>query len=139
MFRAVALVAWLAIAIGCGRIGFDASERGTPSDGPGDGTTTTDGTDASGVVAVDYLKPQIVGAGDRFGAKLAISDDGSTLAVGAYAEASNATGINGDAKATNTETGDAFGSCVAISGAGGALVIGALGEDSEGGAVYVVE
>ena len=36
------------------------------------------------------------GDGDQFGFALAISDDGSTVAVGANAEDSNATGINGN-------------------------------------------
>ena len=36
------------------------------------------------------------GDGDQFGFSLALSDDGNTLAVGAIAEDSNATGINGN-------------------------------------------
>jgi len=43
-----------------------------------------------------YVKASNTGAFDRFGSVLALSADGATLAVGAYAEASAATGINGD-------------------------------------------
>ena len=41
-----------------------------------------------------YLKASNTGAGDQFGVNVAIAGD--TLAVGAYGEASNATGINGN-------------------------------------------
>jgi len=43
-----------------------------------------------------YLKASNTGAGDRFGYDLSLSGDGSMLAVGAYFEDGNATGINGD-------------------------------------------
>lgn len=43
-----------------------------------------------------YLKASNPDAGDMFGSSLAISDDGSTLAIGAFAEHSNATGIGGN-------------------------------------------
>src|SRR5690554_2916284 len=43
-----------------------------------------------------YIKASNTGAGDYFGFSVAISADGNTLAVGAYWEDSNATGINGD-------------------------------------------
>jgi hypothetical protein len=95
--------------------------------------------------------------GDSFGRALALSADGNTLAVGAPAEDSNATGINGNqsddsaadagavyvfvrtvgvwsqqayVKASNTEVGDYFGSAVALSGDGQTLAVGALYEDS---------
>lgn len=42
-----------------------------------------------------YLKPANTGAGDEFGSVVAI--DGDTIVVGAYREASSATGIGGDA------------------------------------------
>ena len=41
--------------------------------------------------------------GDAFGESLSLSDDGDTLAVGAYAEDSNATGIDSDQ--SNNEAG----------------------------------
>jgi CO dehydrogenase/acetyl-CoA synthase epsilon subunit len=46
--------------------------------------------------AVGYVKASNTDAGDGFGDEVALSADGSTLAVGAYHEASNATGIDGD-------------------------------------------
>ena len=102
-----------------------------------------------------YIKASNTGSGDRFGISLALSGD--TLAVGAYREQSNATGINGDEsdnslteagavyvftrsgtvwsqqayiKASNTGSGDAFGSSVALSG--DTLAVGATGEASDG-------
>ena len=43
-----------------------------------------------------YVKASNTGAGDYFGSSVALSGDGSTLAVGAYPERSSATGINGN-------------------------------------------
>ena len=43
-----------------------------------------------------YLKASNTGASDRFGYAVALSADGSTLAVGAYGEDSNAMGAGGD-------------------------------------------
>jgi trimeric autotransporter adhesin len=42
-----------------------------------------------------YVKASNTGAGDCFGSSVALSADGDTLAVGAYNEASSATGIGG--------------------------------------------
>lgn len=94
---------------------------------------------------------------DSFGASLAISADGNTLAVGAPNESSNATNVNGDGsnngangsgaayvfsragstwtqqsyvKAFNTGALDAFGTSVALSANGNTLVVGAPYEDS---------
>lgn len=94
---------------------------------------------------------------DLFGAALAISADGNTLAVGAPNEASNANNVNGDGanngangsgaayvfsragstwtqqsylKAFNTGALDAFGTSVALSANGNTLVVGAPYEDS---------
>ena len=103
-----------------------------------------------------YIKPSN-SPGGRFGHSIAVSSDGNTLAVGAYAEDSNATGINGDQndnsaatsgavylfrfdgtewsqhdyiKASNTDVGDMFGHSVALSEEGDTLAVGAWGEDS---------
>ena len=43
-----------------------------------------------------YVKASNTGASDEFGYSVALSADGNTLAVGAYLEDSNATGVNGD-------------------------------------------
>lgn len=43
-----------------------------------------------------YVKPANTRGGDRFGNEVALSEDGATMAVGAYRDASAATGVNGD-------------------------------------------
>ena len=100
-----------------------------------------------------YLKASNTEAGDRFGGAVSLSGD--TLVVGAVAEDSNATGVNGDEtdnsasdsgavyvftrsgttwsqqaylKASNTGAGDLFGDVVSLSG--DTLVVGAVAEDS---------
>ncbi len=104
-----------------------------------------------------YVKASNAGAGDRFGWSVALSVDGDTLAVGAFNEESNATGIGGDQndnsasnsgavyvftrtgadwtqqayiKASNTDAGDQFGYSVALSAVGDTLAVGAYLEDS---------
>jgi len=103
-----------------------------------------------------YLKASNTGAGDAFGSTLALSADGSTLAVGAPYEASAATGIDGDGsddtapssgavyvfarqgivweqqayvKASNSDADDYFGIALALSADGNRLVVGAEAED----------
>ena len=104
-----------------------------------------------------YVKASNADADDRFGWSVALSDDGNTLAVGAYAEDSAATGIDGDqadntasaagavyvftrtagawkqqayVKASNTDAGDQFGFSVALNADGDTLAVGALYEAS---------
>ena len=105
-----------------------------------------------------YVKAFNTGASDHFGWSVALSDDGSTLAVGAEWESSNATGVDGNpandlapasgaayvfvrddmgawsqqayVKASNTDTYDYFGASVALSGDGNTLAVGAYYEDS---------
>ncbi|SNT18970.1 FG-GAP repeat-containing protein [Noviherbaspirillum humi] len=103
-----------------------------------------------------YLKASNTGAYDQFGFPIALSADGNTLAVGAFFEASAATGINGDEssnsatvsgavyvftrtggtwsqqayiKASNSEANDGFGSSVALSADGSTMAVGASRED----------
>jgi len=52
--------------------------------------------DADSWRQISYVKPSNTDGGERFGSALAISADGSTMVVGAYREASKATGVNGD-------------------------------------------
>ena len=100
-----------------------------------------------------YLKPSNTDAGGYFGQSVAIS--GNTIVVGAWGEASAATGVNGDQrdnsapaagaayvfvrtgttwnqqaylKASNSEAGDHFGYSVAV--AGDTAVVGAYAEAS---------
>ena len=104
-----------------------------------------------------YIKASRARPVFEFGASVALSSDGSTLAVGAYGEESAATGIDGDqddfsmidagaayvftragttwtqqayVKASNTDYDDAFGSSVSLSGDGSLLAVGAPGESS---------
>ena len=48
------------------------------------------------VDSIGYVKASNTGEDDRFGFSVSLSGDGNTLAVGAYLEASNAIGIDGD-------------------------------------------
>ncbi len=104
-----------------------------------------------------YVKASNTGAGDGFGWALALSGDGSTLAVGAPGEGSSATGINGDqadnsadssgavyvysrtgaawahqayVKASNTGKYDFFGGALTLSADGATLAVGAPYEAS---------
>lgn len=100
-----------------------------------------------------YVKASNTNAGDSFGSSVAISEN--TAIVGAQAEDSSASGINGDQvndsaseagaayvfvrdgtnwsqqaylKASNTDAGDGFGHAVSVSG--DVLIVGAFGESS---------
>jgi hypothetical protein len=105
-----------------------------------------------------YVKASNTSASDFFGYSIALSDNGTTLAVGAHEEDSGATGIDGDQfdssatdsgavyvfvrdamsqwsqqayiKASNTGGNDRFGWSVALSGFGNVLAVGAVREDS---------
>lgn len=105
----------------------------------------------------DYIKSSNNDFFDHFGYRTALSSDGNTLAVSAYFEASNATGVNGDQadntsqnsgavyvferfastwsqqayiKASNTEPNDYFGSVIGLSGDGNTLAVGTSSEQS---------
>jgi HJR/Mrr/RecB family endonuclease len=106
--------------------------------------------------AIGYFKASNTDAADNFGSSVALSADGSTLAVGAQQEQSHAMGINGNqndntgssgavyiftrtgagwsqqayVKASNTGSGDFFGSSVALSADGSTLAVGAHRERS---------
>ena len=109
-----------------------------------------------------YVKASNAGAGDGFGASVALSGDGHTLVVGAPHEDSSATWFNGNqgdnsasnsgavyvftrsgetwtqqayGKASNTGAGDLFGSSIALSANGDTLAVGAWAED--GGATGI--
>lgn len=109
-----------------------------------------------------YVKASNTGANDIFGSALALSADGSTLAVAAYQEDSAATGVGGNQadnnaalagalyvftragtawsqqayiKASNAEAGDALGASVALSADGNTLAVDAAFEDGSGAGV----
>lgn len=106
-----------------------------------------------------YIKASNTGPHDTFGARLALSRDGGTLAVAAQLEDSAGQGVNAvqndDSaqeagavyvfardgaswiqteyiKGSNTEAFDEFGSAVALNDAGTRLAVGARGEDGGG-------
>ena len=131
---------------------------GVPSAGSG---VASGGGGAAAIVGAQeaYIKASNSGFGDLFGAAIALSADGNTLAVAAVGE-SSAAGVNGDQtdntlgaagavyvlvrsgatwvqqayiKASNPDAGDEFGTSVALSADGDTLVVGAPGESSAGG------
>ncbi len=104
-----------------------------------------------------YIKASNSQHSDRFGSAISLNANGDTLAVGAPAEDSASTGINGDQsdnsasdsgalyvfvrsdglwqqqayiKASNTEPTDVFGSDFNLSAGGRILAVGAIGEGS---------
>ena len=106
-----------------------------------------------------YVKASNTEANDEFGVHMALSGDGSTLAVGAAGEFSAARGINGNqadnsaagagaayvftrgggtwsqqayVKASNARGFDEFGISVALSRDGNTLTVGAFGEQGAG-------
>lgn len=119
----------------------------------GDGCNATCQT-----TALVYVKASNTDGNDLFGSSIAISRDGSTLAIGAFGEASKGAGgtAPGDddapsagavyvyvrvgmawqprayLKPSNPDSGDQFGFSLALSGDGATLAIGAPGESSAG-------
>ena len=111
----------------------------------------------SGWLQQAYVKASNTGANDLFGSAVALSADGTTLAVGALEEDSSAPGIGGNqadnsapqagsayiltrnagtwsqqayVKASNTGSGDLFGGQLVLSADGNTLVVAAEREDS---------
>jgi len=104
-----------------------------------------------------YIKASNTDRDDIFGNSISLSGDGNTLAVAAYQEDSNATGIDGDQsnndavnsgavyvfvrigatwaqqtylKASNTNEGGLFGNSVSLSSDGDTLAVAAVGDNS---------
>lgn len=140
-------------AAGCGRLGFDAIDIDASIDA-GFGT----------VAQQAFLKSSLPEVADGFGLEVALSGDGSTLAVAARFEDSAATSINGDQtsnaaidsgavyvfvragaswqqqaylKPDDTIAGMDFGFSIALSATGDVLVAGAIKGDADAGAAYV--
>jgi hypothetical protein len=158
--------------------GGDIMAVGAPVEGSSSteigGDQTDNGAEGAGAVYVfvkgekgwsqqAYLKASNAEEGDGFGGNVALSDDGSTLAVGAVYEKSSATGVGGEqgdneaivsgavyvfvrkdgdwsqqayVKASNTESFDNFGASLALSNSGDTLSVGAPGEDSREDGVH---
>jgi hypothetical protein len=119
---------------------------------PGDDTTAA-GSGAAYVFAriagewsqQAYLKASGAAAGNAFGTTATISNDGSTIAIGAPHRTSNAGAVyvfvrNGASwvqqgaalTSSNTQGDDRFGTSLALSSNGSILAVGAIGEDSDG-------
>ena len=104
-----------------------------------------------------YLQASTLTVGGEFGGDVSLSQDGNTLAIGSFREASISTGINGDqgdtsaesagavfvftrdnsvwtqrsyVKASNTNAGDRFGLNVDLSADGKTMAVGAHREES---------
>lgn len=101
-----------------------------------------------------FIKANNADADDLFGSFVALSNDGNTLAVGAYNEDGDLTGVHGNAaysasgaayvftrtgtswaqqgylKASNAGAGDFFGIYLSVSGSGDTLAVGAFFERS---------
>ncbi len=121
--------------------------------------SNTVNTAGAALLAIGYFKSSNAETGDVLGhSGIAVSADGTTLAVGAGGESSGADGVGGDQadnsadaagavyvfvrggagwaqqaylKASNSGAGDLFGLCaVALSADGNTLAVGAHGEDS---------
>jgi hypothetical protein len=114
----------------------------------------------------EYIKASNTDAADNFGHALSLSGNGQTLAVGAYLENSESTGVNGSQtpndifsrgaayvyvsnndnwsqqaylKASNTDTGDLFGQALSTSDNGNTLAISAHQESSNATGVNGVQ
>ncbi len=151
-------VSVFALVAACGRIGFDDLVLGDDGGDGGDGD--------SGVIlpAQSYLKPMLPHDGDSFGWRIALSNDGLTMAVSSLGEDSNAVGVDGDQadrstpasgavfvfardragpwtqqaylKSSNPTAAAEFGLSIALSGDGNTIAVGAPFE-GEGGHAYV--
>jgi len=124
-----------------------------------DGCTDSDPVfvDTNLAEAVGYFKASNADEDDQFGYSVALSSDGSTMAVGAREEQSSATGVEGNqddnsanasgavyvfqkdgdswqqqayVKASNTDGVDWFGEAIALSTDGNTMAVGARLEDS---------
>ena len=157
----------LALSADGNTLAIGAAREGSDSVGVG-GDQSNTGATGSGAVYVyvrsgtvwslqAYVKASNTGAQDEFGHALALSADGSVLAVGALGEASAGDGVNADQtnndapdagavyiftrnagawaqrdylKASNSDAEDRFGHAVALSADGTFLAVAAPGEDS---------
>ena len=126
-----------------------------------DCTNSAERTATNSGAAIGYFKASNTDIADNFGHAVAVSDDGDTVAVGAWGEDSDpAVGEADDSfpdsgavyvfsrvadawqgpayvKASNAATSDQFGYSVALSSDGLTLAVGAWNQESGEGAVYV--
>jgi len=149
--------------LGVGAPGESSAATGINSNGQSDNSAPAAGAvylftrSAGNWSQQAYAKASNTDSGDAFGTSVALSGDGTALAVGAVGEDSASTGIDGDQlnnnafnsgatylfswngtdwsqqayiKATNTDPSDNFGVSVALSSDGNVLAVGANLEDS---------
>jgi len=162
-FGSVVTVSGDGLTVAVSAFGEDSNDLGI------DGTGADNSATNSGAVYVfrnvggtwsqeAYVKPANTDTNDAFGSSLALSTDGSRLAVGAIRESSDAAGVDGDPfnngsqasgavylfersgsawsqqsyiKAQSPDDRDEFGFSVALNGAGDVLVVGSPQEDSD--------
>jgi len=88
---------WRALLLlaACGRFGFDAASTRT-GDATGDTRDTSDGPTGDAALLHTEIVAGNAGPDDLFGTGVAVSRDGTTMAIGAPREDSGATGVNGD-------------------------------------------
>lgn len=148
---------------------FESSDANTINGDETNNTATYSGAaylyrfDGSNWTQQAYIKANNSGSSDNFGNSVALSADGNTLAVGAFYEESNATGINGNGsdnssgdsgaayvfrydgsawnqqayiKASNTEVSARFAYSLSISDSGNVLAVGSPSKSGTG-AAYV--
>lgn len=150
------------------KLAVGASWEGSAANGVGADESNNDAQTAGAVYIFSresgawqqdaFIKASNPEAQDYFGTAIALSGDGSTLAVGAPMESSDSVGVNGDdsnndapdsgavyvyevngvtweqaafIKASNTDSEDEFGRDVALSFSGNTLAASAPGEDSD--------
>jgi hypothetical protein len=160
-FSSVALSADGTI-LAVGATGEDSSASGINGDQPDNNASNAGAVyvftrQSSGWTQQAYIKASNTGAGDGFGGSVALSGDGSILAVGARREDSINAGVNGNQaddsaqdsgavyvfarsagvwtqqayiKASNPGVDHEFGQAIALDSAGGTLAVGAYGERS---------
>jgi hypothetical protein len=83
------------LAASCGRVGF-APPGHVERDGSVDIDAAPSDAALSAIAQQAYLKASNTDSNDGFGYSVALSADGSTLAIGAPGEASAATGVGGN-------------------------------------------
>ena len=151
-----------------GAVGDDSNARGVKDQSNSEAAESNSGAQDSGAAYIfnrsgtvwkgtAYVKAMNTGSGDEFGYSVSLSSDGSTLAVGAEKEDSNAIGLGGTesdnsalasgavytfsltgsawtqqayVKASNTQEDDQFGYSVSLSSDGSTLAVAAPFEDS---------
>lgn len=87
--------------------GVNASQNETPFPAPYSGAVYVFERVDSAWIQQTYIKASNAEANDYFGGSVTWSTDGSTLAVGAPGEASNARGVNGDQSNNSTDSAGA--------------------------------